>query len=72
MLSKITRGAVATVKPSPRRASQMARGCWRVVDTGYLPCSDDLGRRPEGALVGLLVQQTGVGKMRHWALLSEP
>ena len=48
------------------RASQLARGRGRVVDTGYPALSAELpgGGWPVGALVDLLVQQAGVGELR--------
>ena len=48
------------------RASQLARGRGRTVDTGYPALSAELpgGGWPVGALVDLLVQQAGVGEMR--------
>lgn len=54
------------VHPSLWRASQLARGGPRTVDTGYAALSAELpgGGWPLGALVDLLVQQPGVGEMR--------
>jgi protein ImuA len=54
------------IHPSLWRASQLARGLGRVVDTGYPALSDELpgGGWPVGALVDLLVQQAGVGELR--------
>jgi cell division inhibitor SulA len=48
------------------RASQLARGRGRTVETGYPALSAELpgGGWPVGALVDLLVQQAGVGEMR--------
>jgi protein ImuA len=48
------------------RASQLARGRGRTVDTGYPALSAELpgGGWPVGALVDLLVQQAGVGELR--------
>lgn len=48
------------------RASQLARGRGRVLDTGYPVLSAELpgGGWPVGALVDLLVQQAGVGELR--------
>jgi len=48
------------------RVSQLARGSGRVVDTGYPALSRELpgGGWPLGALVDLLVQQSGVGELR--------
>jgi cell division inhibitor SulA len=48
------------------RASQLARGRGRTVDTGYPVLSTELpgGGWPVGMLVDLLVQQPGVGEMR--------
>src|ERR1700682_5250144 len=54
------------IHPSLWRASQLARGGARTVDTGYPALSAELpgGGWPLGALVDLLVQQGGVGEMR--------
>ena len=58
--------AVEEIHPSLWRASQLARGRGRVVDTGYPAMSEELpgGGWPIGALVDLLIQQAGVGEMR--------
>jgi protein ImuA len=55
-----------SIHPSLWRASQLARGRGRVVDTGYPTLSAELpdGGWPLGALVDLLVQQAGVGEFR--------
>jgi protein ImuA len=54
------------VHPSLWRASQLARGGMRTVDTGYAALSAELpgGGWPIGALVDLLIQQPGVGEIR--------
>jgi protein ImuA len=54
------------IHPSLWRASQLARGRGRVVETGYPALSAEIpgGGWPVGALVDLLVQQAGVGEMR--------
>jgi protein ImuA len=54
------------IHPSLWRASQLARGLGRTVDTGYPVLSAELpgGGWPVGVLVDLLVQQAGVGEMR--------
>ncbi|MEI5999796.1 translesion DNA synthesis-associated protein ImuA [Paraburkholderia bengalensis] len=54
------------IHPSLWRASQLARGRGRVVDTGYPALSKELpgGGWPLAALVDLLVQQPGVGELR--------
>src|ERR1700737_1651837 len=54
------------IHPSLWRASQLARGSARTVDTGYPTLSAELpgGGWPVGALVDLLVQQPGVGEIR--------
>jgi protein ImuA len=54
------------IHPSLWRASQLARGRGRMVDTGYPVLSTELpgGGWPVGVLVDLLVQQAGVGEMR--------
>ncbi|WGS51042.1 translesion DNA synthesis-associated protein ImuA [Paraburkholderia sp. D15] len=54
------------IHPSLWRASQLAGGGERTVDTGYPVLSTELpgGGWPVGVLVDLLVQQAGVGEMR--------
>ncbi|GLU35058.1 translesion DNA synthesis-associated protein ImuA [Trinickia caryophylli] len=54
------------VHPSLWRASQLARGSQRTVDTGYAALSAELpgGGWPLGTLVDLLVSQPGVGEIR--------
>jgi protein ImuA len=54
------------IHPSLWRASQLAQGRGRVVDTGYPALSRELpgGGWPLAALVDLLVQQPGVGELR--------
>src|ERR1700761_8170120 len=54
------------IHPSLWRASQLARGRGRAVDTGYPALSREVpgGGWPVGALVDLLVQQAGVGELR--------
>jgi len=54
------------IHPSLWRASQLASGRTRVVETGYPALSAELpgGGWPLGALVDLLVQQAGIGEMR--------
>jgi hypothetical protein len=54
------------IHPSLWRASQLAPGGRRTVETGYPALSAELpgGGWPIGALVDLLVQQAGVGEMR--------
>ena len=54
------------IHPSLWRASQLARGHGRVVDTGNPALSAELpgGGWPVGARVDLLVQQAGVGELR--------
>ncbi|MBN3763137.1 translesion DNA synthesis-associated protein ImuA [Burkholderia sp. Ac-20365] len=64
MSSAATR--VEEIHPSLWRASQLARGGRRSLDTGYPALSTELpgGGWPVGALVDLLVQVPGVGEMR--------
>jgi protein ImuA len=52
--------------PSLWRASQLARGRTRCVDTGFPTLSAQLpgGGWPMGTMVDLLVQQPGIGEMR--------
>ena len=54
------------IHPSLWRASQLARGRGRTLETGYPALSAELpgGGWPVGALVDLLVQQAGVGEVR--------
>jgi hypothetical protein len=54
------------IHPSLWRASQLARGRGRVVDTGYPALSKELpgGGWPLAALADVLVQQSGVGELR--------
>jgi len=54
------------IHPSLWRASQLAQGRGRVVDTGYPTLSAELpgGGWPVGSLIDLLVQQAGVGELR--------
>ncbi|BCF89066.1 translesion DNA synthesis-associated protein ImuA [Paraburkholderia largidicola] len=54
------------IHPSLWRASQLARGGRRTLDTGYPALAAELpgGGWPIGALVDLLVQVPGVGEMR--------
>lgn len=56
------------IYPSLWRASQLACGRGRVVETGYPALSAELpgGGWPVGALVDLMVQQAGVGEL--WLL----
>jgi protein ImuA len=55
-----------SIHPSLWRASQLARGRGRAVDTGYPALSAELpdGGWPLGGLVELLVQQAGIGELR--------
>jgi protein ImuA len=57
---------VEEIHPSLWRATQLARGGRRTLDTGYPALSTELpgGGWPIGALVDLLVQVPGVGEMR--------
>jgi hypothetical protein len=54
------------IHPSIWRASQLAHGRGRVVETGYPVLSRELpgGGWPVGTLVDLLVQQAGIGEFR--------
>jgi SOS-response cell division inhibitor, blocks FtsZ ring formation len=54
------------IHPGLWRASQLGRASGRTVETGYAGLSAELpgGGWPEGALVELLVQQTGIGELR--------
>ncbi len=61
-----TAPALEALHPSLWRASQLARGRTRCVDTGHPALSNQLpgGGWPVGTLVDLLVQQPGVGELR--------
>jgi hypothetical protein len=54
------------IHPSLSRASQLARGRIRTVDTGYPALSAELpgGGWPVGGLIDLLVESSGIGEMR--------
>jgi hypothetical protein len=54
------------IHPSLWLAAQLARGVGRTVDTGYPALSRELpgGGWPRGALVDLLLQQSGIGELR--------
>jgi protein ImuA len=58
--------ALEALHPAIWRASQLARGHTRCVDTGHLALSNQLpgGGWPIGTMVDLLVQQAGIGEMR--------
>ncbi len=58
--------APEALHPALWRASQLARGSTRCVDTGHAPLSSQLpgGGWPVGTLVELLQQQPGIGEMR--------
>lgn len=58
--------APEALHPALWRASQMARGHTRCIDTGHLTLSSQLpgGGWPVGTLVDLLVQQPGIGELR--------
>jgi protein ImuA len=62
----VTATALESIHPSLWRASQLARGRGRALDTGYPLLSAELpdGGWPLGGLVELLVQQGGVGELR--------
>lgn len=55
-----------SLHPSLWRASQLARGVTRCVDTGFPVLSYQLPGRgwPVGAMVEIMPQQTGIGEMR--------
>ena len=58
--------APEVLHPALWRASQLARGSTRCVDTGHAPLTSQLpgGGWPVGTLVELLQQQPGIGEMR--------
>lgn len=60
------RTSATDIHPALWRASQLARGTGRTVDTGYAALSEALpgGGWPLGALAELMVQQAGVGELR--------
>jgi protein ImuA len=55
-----------TIHPSLWRASQLARGMNRCIDTGHAALSAELpgGGWPVGSLIELLLQQNGIGELR--------
>jgi len=55
-----------TIHPSLWRASQLARGATRCIDTGHAALSAELpgGGWPVGNLIELLLQQNGIGELR--------
>jgi protein ImuA len=55
-----------TIHPSLWRASQLARGMNRCIDTGHAALSAELpgGGWPIGSLIELLLQQNGIGELR--------
>jgi protein ImuA len=55
-----------TIHPSLWRASQLARGMNRCIDTGHTALSAELpgGGWPVGSLIELLLQQNGIGELR--------
>ena len=55
-----------SIHPSLWRASQLARGMNRCVDTGHAALSSELpgGGWPVGNLIELLLQQNGIGELR--------
>jgi protein ImuA len=55
-----------TIHPSLWRASQLARGATRCIDTGHAELSAELpgGGWPIGSLIELLLQQDGIGELR--------
>lgn len=57
---------IDSIHPSLWRASQLARGHTRCVDTGHMALSNQLpgGGWPMGTMVDLLVQQPGIGELR--------
>ncbi|BCF95976.1 hypothetical protein PPGU19_005450 [Paraburkholderia sp. PGU19] len=61
-----THAKVDEIHPSLWRATQLARAHGRVVETGYpvLSCELPGGGWPTGALIDLLVSQSGVGELR--------
>jgi protein ImuA len=61
-----TRANLESLHLSIWRASQLARGHVRTVDTGHMALSNQLpgGGWPVGTMVDLLVQQAGIGEMR--------
>jgi protein ImuA len=54
------------IHPSIWRASELARGVGRTIDTGYASLSAQLpgGGWPVGALLELLLQNSGIGELR--------
>jgi protein ImuA len=66
MNSAIATASLESLHPALWRASQLARGHTRCVDTGHLALSNQLpgGGWPMGTMVDLMVQQPGIGEMR--------
>ena len=60
------RPSATDIHPALWRASQLARGAGRTVDTGYAALSEQMPGRgwPLASLVELMVQQAGVGELR--------
>jgi len=65
--------SIPSIRPAPEalhpalwKASQLARGGARCIDTGHAPLTSQLpgGGWPVGTLVELLQQQAGIGEMR--------
>lgn len=58
--------SLETLHPSLWRASQLARGVLRCIDTGHAALSAELpgGGWPAGSLIELLLQQNGIGELR--------
>ncbi|MFC0402987.1 translesion DNA synthesis-associated protein ImuA [Paraburkholderia rhizosphaerae] len=66
MFSAVDRNDPDEIHPSLWRASQLARGNGRSVETGYASLSAELpgGGWPVGALIELLPQHSGIGELR--------
>lgn len=66
MTSTSLLAAPEALHPALWRASQLARATARTIDTGHAPLSSQLpgGGWPTGALIDLLLQQSGIGELR--------
>jgi protein ImuA len=66
MINMTMTSDLEALHPSLWRASQLARGGSRCIDTGHMALSNQLpgGGWPLGTLVDLLLQQPGIGEMR--------
>jgi protein ImuA len=66
MIATVERSHPEEIHPALWRASQLARGGGKFIDTGYASLSAELpgGGWPAGSLIELLPQRTGIGELR--------